>query len=56
MEGNGFLLQLLDMFVDSQNVSTAILNLEKQNPSVFQRKELFGLIYRLFCHGYLVLS
>lgn len=53
MQGNGFLMQILNAFREPGNVTAVIKSLVAQNPNVFQYQELSGLIYKMFLHGYL---
>lgn len=54
MQGNRFLLDILEAFREPQNVTAVIKSLVVANPMVFRYEELPDLIYRLFDHGYLI--
>ena len=54
MQGNHFLMELLDAFLKPQNVTAVIKSLVSHDPTVYRYEELADLIYKFFDHGYLV--
>lgn len=54
MQGNRFLLELLDAFRKPQNTTAVIKSLVSRNPAVFHYEELGNLVYKMFDYGYLV--
>lgn len=53
MQGNRFLLELLEAFQKPQNVTAVIKSLVARNPTVFRYEELPDVICKMFDHGYL---
>lgn len=53
MQGNRFLLELLEAFRKPQNVTAVIKSLVTRNPTVFHYEELPDIICKMFDHGYL---
>lgn len=54
MQGNRFLLELLEAFQKPRNVTAVIKSMVTHNPAVFHYEDLPDLIFRMFDHGYLI--